>query len=91
MTTIDANLALHLWEIFPDAFSTTKTAPTYDTFNGPWGTEEVQTGETRVVLAECILMTANALSHGDEERALRYLGGFKPAWVQRREIRNFLR
>ena len=91
MTTISMDLTLHLWEVFPDAFSTSKVTPTYDTMNGPWGTEEVLTGCTTSTLAECILLTAQALSHGETEAALRYLDSFKPAWVQRREIRNYLR
>lgn len=90
---IDAGLATYLFEIFPEAFSITKTCKTYETVNGRSGTEEVETRTHTGTLAECILSTAQSISHCGNymEDAYRYLDGFKPKMIQRREIQNYLR
>jgi len=90
---IPSEIMMKLWEIFPDAFSISKVSPVYATYNGNYGPEEVKTGEETITLAETIAFTAKAFSNNgtDMDRAMKYLESYKPAWVQRREIKNFLK
>lgn len=91
--TIPSEIILKLWEVFPDSFSVSKVSPIYTTFNGGYGTEDVKTGEETIILAEEIAATAKAFSYNgsDMAGALKYIESYKPAWIQRREIRNFLK
>ena len=89
---INPEIVLKLWEIFPDSFSVSKKSTRTETYNGPWGTEEIPVGEETITLSECICNTASAISCCGTEmnRAMRYIESYKPAWIQRREIKNFL-
>ena len=91
MTTIPSEIFMKLWEVFPDCFSVKGTAKIYETYNGPWGTEEIFKGTQIVTLSEFIANTANAISRGGRymEKALAYIDTFKSAKVQAREIKNF--
>lgn len=90
--TYDPEIVMKLWDIFPDSFNTVKRSPIIDRYNGQYGPEEIVTGEETIVLAECIASTAAAYSRGGTNMAgaLKYIESFKPGWIQRREIRNFL-
>jgi len=92
-TTYAPEIVMKIWEIFPEAFTTAKKSPIIDRYNGQFGVEETISGYETIVLAECIAATANAISNGEREmdRALRYIESYKPTWVQRREINNFLK
>ena len=87
---IDSSLTLQLWEVFPDFFSVTSTGPVYETYNGPFGTEEIKPGETTETLASCILSTANTsmIKYGPE-RAAAYIKEFSKPKEQRNEILAF--
>ena len=62
---IDARLFLKLQEVFADSFNHTKEVERIDRIAGPWGIEEYRTCiYDTVTLAEQILLTANAISHG---------------------------
>lgn len=89
---IDARLFLKLQEVFADAFNHTKEVERIDRIAGPWGIEEYRTCiYDTVTLAEQILLTANAISHGgdDMERALNYLDAFKKKRQQENAIDSF--
>lgn len=90
MAAIDSSLVLQLWEIFPDSFSITSTGACFETYNGPFGTEEIQTGTTTETLASCILNTANAIhiKYG-AERSTAYLKEFSKKTEQQKEILAF--
>ena len=87
---IDSSLMLQLWQVFPDSFSVTSTGPVYETYNGPFGTEEIKTGKTTETLASCILSTANAIliKYGPE-RAAAYIKEYSKPKEQRNEILAF--
>ena len=91
--TYDSELITKLWEVFPDAFSTSKVSPVTESYNGRFGPEETIVGEETIILAECIAATAKAISRcgTNMDGALKYIESYKPAWIQNREIRNFLR
>lgn len=93
MKTFDPEIVMKIWEIFPDSFNTVKKSPIVDRYPSSFGYEEIITGYETITLAECIANTAAATSHEgrDMDRALRYIESYKPAWIQRREIRNFLK
>lgn len=89
---IDAMLFLKLQEVFADSFNHTKEVERIDRIAGPWGIEEYRTCiYDTVTLAEQILLTANAISHGgtDMERALDYLDAFKKKRLQENAIDSF--
>ena len=90
--TYEPEIVMKIWDVFPDSFNTTKRSPITDRYNGQYGAEDAIVGEETVVLAECIAATATAISHdgSDMDRALKYIESYKPAWIQKREIRNFL-
>lgn len=92
-TTYAPEIIMKIWEIFPEAFNTAKKSQITERYTGQYGIEETVTGEETIILAECIANTANAISNGEREmdRALKYIESYKPAWIQRREIRNFLK
>ena len=86
------DLVMALWEIFPDSYSITKPVAMTETYNGPFGTEEITVGTKTESLALCILNTANAIMiKWGIARALRYIDEFRPASVQRTETAVFLR
>lgn len=93
MNTYDPEIIMKIWEIFPDSFNVTKKSMISSYAAGPWGMEEVSGKEETIILAECIANTASAISNSGTEmaRALKYIESYKPAWIQKREIRNFLR
>lgn len=88
---IDSNLFTKLFEIYPEAFSTTKSFHRTITIATPWGLEyEKDPQEETVTLAECILTAAQAISnkYGADE-AEKYLEVFGKKTVQRQETKNF--
>lgn len=94
MKTYEPEIVMKIWEVFPDSFNVTKKSKITRNVAGPWGIEEVETGEEEtIILAECIASTATAYSHNgtDMNGAMKYIEGYRPAWIQRREIKNFLR
>ena len=92
MNTYEPEIIMKIWEVFPDSFNTVKKSPITSHAAGPWGMEEVVTGEETIILAECIANTATAYSRTgtDMAGALKYIESYKPSWIQRREIKNFL-
>ena len=89
---IDARLFLKLQEVFADAFNHSKQVERIDRIAGPWGIEEYRTCiYDTVTLAEQILLTANAISHGgnDMDRAINYLDMFKKKRIQKNAIADF--
>ena len=90
MSSIDSSLVLQLWEVFPESFSITKTSPVYETYNGRFGTEDVQTGTETETLASCILNTANAIhiKYG-AKRSAAYINEFSKKREQENEILVF--
>lgn len=91
---IDARLFLKLQEVFADAFNHSKQVERIDRIAGPWGIEEYRTCiYDTVTLAEQILLTANAISHGgnDMDRAIKYLDMFKKKRIQKNAIDQFYR
>lgn len=93
MNSYPIDLFMKLVEVFPDALNTSKESEVFEDRPGPWGIEHVSIGTETVSLGRCILDTANAISRGGQymDRAIEYLEGFKPAAVQRREIKSFLK
>ena len=91
--TYDPDIVMKIWEIFPDAFSVSKKSSITEHVAGRCGLEELVTGEETIILSECIANTASAISCCGTEmtRALKYIESYKPAWIQKREIKNFLR
>lgn len=93
MKTYNADLFCKLVEVFPESLNVSKVVTNYEYYNGPWGQEKVYKGTETVNLAESILNTAQATTHGgtDIESGLRYIEEFRPKRVQRQETKLFLR
>ena len=85
-TYITAEYFTTLYEIFPDAFDTSREYSKYVRKTGEWGIEKVEAGTGTENLAECILYTAEAIGKGDTERGLNYIRQFAKKSVQRKEI-----
>lgn len=88
---IDARLFGELFRVFPDSFSCTRTYEPTERIAGAFWIEERKTGEVQtVILAECILNTAQgiAIKYG-MDRAIAYIGTFGRKSVQKSELAKF--
>lgn len=90
MHTYDIDLFLKLVEVFPAALNTSRVTDKIEYRPGRFGMEEVNAGTEIENLGEDILNTANAtmIKYG-KAAALRYIEEFRPARVQRQELKNF--
>lgn len=90
MITYPLALFLQLVESFPDAMSATRIVASYETYNGPFGTEDIYTGDEIENLGEDILSTACTIQvkYG-EAAALDYIKTFSDPRVQRAELRGW--
>lgn len=88
---IDSRLFETLFDIFPDAFSATRSYTEYAYASTEYGIEVKELGTGTENLADNILHTAQAMCKGDINRGLNYLRAFKKKSVQRQELKSFNR
>jgi len=88
---IDSRLFEALFDIFPDAFSATRSYTEYSYASTEYGIEVRELGTGTENLADNILHTAQAMCKGDIKKGLNYLRTFKKKSVQKQELKAFNR